>query len=60
MKMLVLLSVDEDKLKECDTDFHTEMGWVAESGIHTLDAVTVSDSITEISSMSKQKFMASI
>ena len=42
-KVLVLLNVDTEKLEELDSNFETEMGWVAESGITIDDYIEVTD-----------------
>lgn len=43
MKILALLNVDEETLKDLESDFEAEMGWVAESGISMESYIKIDD-----------------
>ena len=37
MRIIAALDVNEEQLKEMDSNFETEMGWVEQSGIHLVE-----------------------
>lgn len=37
MRIIAVLDVDEEQLKEMDSNFEKEMGWVEQSGIHLVE-----------------------
>lgn len=49
MFIKAILEVDEDKLKELNSNFETEMGWVEQSGIYlqSYEEVDVTDLLIE-------------
>ena len=46
-KILVLLSIDEKTLRQTESTFEDEMGWVADSGISMEDYIVINKSNQE-------------